>query len=56
MATKPVNSGRKPLDKYAPSVITHIRLTELQRLKLAKLGGAEWVRRMIDYAYESSSR
>ncbi len=42
--------GRVSLDPISPIVVATIRLTSAQRDKLAKLGGADWVRRMIDYA------
>ena len=40
--------GRKPLDPDARSVTVTIRLTQAQRVKLAALGGAWWIRRVLD--------
>lgn len=40
--------GRKPLSPFEKSVVMPIRMTESQRNKLKKLGGAKWVRAMID--------
>lgn len=40
--------GRKPIDKGDHTVTVSIRLTTAQRAKLHELGGAAWVRRMLD--------
>ncbi|MNK59165.1 hypothetical protein D3C87_782650 [compost metagenome] len=45
-------SGRKPLQEGVPTIPTMIRLTEPQRDKLKRLGGATWVRDKIDKAKE----
>jgi hypothetical protein len=42
--------GRKPLDPGHATVTVSIRMTSGQRLKLAKLGGAAWVRQQINGA------
>ena len=44
------NQGRKPLKEGQATVSMTIRLTAGQREKLAKLGGAAWVRKKIDGA------
>ena len=44
--------GRKPLQPGEPSILMSLRLTQAQRDKLARLGGAEWVRKRIDKARE----
>jgi hypothetical protein len=44
--------GRKPLKEGEESVSVPIRLTASQRDKLARLGGAQWVRDRIDKAKE----
>ena len=45
--------GRKPVVKDQPTVTVSLRMTVAQREKLARLGGAEWVRGKIDRAKES---
>jgi hypothetical protein len=40
--------GRKPLDPGQATVTVSIRMTAGQRLKLAVLGGAAWVRQQIN--------
>lgn len=42
--------GRKPLKEGQQTVTVSLRMTEMQRDKLALLGGAEWVRQRIDKA------
>jgi hypothetical protein len=50
---KTEGSGRKALDPYGESKPHPIRMTAEHRRRLAKLGGAIWVRGMIDYCYEA---
>lgn len=45
--------GRKPVKAGEVSVTVCLRMTEGQREKLARLGGAEWVRRRIDKARDT---
>jgi hypothetical protein len=45
--------GRKPLDANAPTVGVTLKMTQPQREKLGRLGGARWVRERIDRARES---
>jgi hypothetical protein len=40
--------GRKPVESGQPTVTVSLRMTERQRQALASLGGAPWVRKMID--------
>ena len=40
--------GRKPIKEGQETVTVSLRITELQRRKLALLGGAKWVRKNID--------
>lgn len=42
--------GRKPLVAGEHSVVVTLRLTPAQRDKLRELGGAAWVRSMLDAA------
>lgn len=42
--------GRKPLKEGERTVIVSIRLAQSQRAKLAILGGAKWIRAMIERA------
>jgi hypothetical protein len=42
--------GRKPILPGAETVTLSLRVTPIQRTKLARLGGAAWVRRQIDAA------
>lgn len=42
--------GRKPVKEGEPTVTVSLRMTEVQRDKLAKLGGAKWVRQKINKA------
>lgn len=44
--------GRKPLKEGQESVIVPLRMTAGQKEKLARLGGAQWVRDRIDKAKE----
>lgn len=44
--------GRKPLDEGSRTVTFPVKMTEQQREKLARLGGAPWVRKKIDNAKE----
>ena len=41
-------AGRKPLAEDSDSVVVTLRLTPAQRDKLRELGGAAWVRSMLD--------
>ncbi len=45
--------GRKPVKQGEETVTISLRLTTGQREKLARLGGAEWVRQKIDRAKET---
>jgi len=42
--------GRKPVKPGEDTVTVSLRMTPAQRAKLARLGGAQWVRRRIDDA------
>lgn len=42
--------GRKPVAEGQQTVTVSLRMTAAQRDKLARLGGAEWVRLRIDKA------
>jgi hypothetical protein len=42
--------GRKPIKEGQDTVTVSLRMTTDQRDKLARLGGAEWVRQRIDKA------
>ena len=44
--------GRKPVKRGEETVTLSLRVTTAQREKLARLGGAEWVRGKIDRAKE----
>ena len=44
--------GRKPVKQGEETVTLSLRVTTAQREKLARLGGAEWVRGKIDKAKE----
>jgi hypothetical protein len=44
--------GRKPVKQGEETVTLSLRVTVAQREKLARLGGAEWVRGKIDRAKE----
>ena len=45
--------GRKPVKQGEETVTFSLRMTVAQREKLARLGGAEWVRTKIDKARET---
>ena len=45
--------GRKPVKQGEETVTVSLRMTPEQRAKLARLGGAEWVRIRIDKARET---
>lgn len=45
--------GRKPVKQGEETVTLSLRVTVAQREKLARLGGAEWVRQRIDKAKET---
>lgn len=45
--------GRKPVKQGEETVTVSLRMTTSQRDKLARLGGAEWVRKKIDKAKEA---
>ena len=45
--------GRKPVKQGEETVTLSLRVTVAQREKLARLGGAEWVRCKIDKAKET---
>ena len=45
--------GRKPVKVGEEPVTVSLRMTVSQRDKLARLGGAEWVRQRIDKARET---
>lgn len=42
--------GRKPLEEGSKTVVFPVKMSARQREKLAKLGGAPWVRDRIDKA------
>jgi len=44
--------GRKPVNEGEPMVVVPMRMTPSQREKLARMGGAGWVRDRIDEAPE----
>lgn len=45
--------GRKPVKQGEETVTVSLRMTPEQRAKLARLGGASWVRTKIDKARET---
>ena len=47
-----VGSGRKPLQPGVATVPVMVKMTELQKEKLKRIGGAPWVRDRIDKARE----
>ena len=47
--------GRKPVKQGEETVTISLRVTVAQREKLARLGGAEWVRGKIDRAKEPNA-
>ena len=48
--------GRKPVKRGEETVTLSLRVTVAQREKLARLGGAKWVRQKIDRAKENRDR
>jgi hypothetical protein len=42
--------GRKSLQGAGSSPVLQVRVTPAQKIKVDALGGAEWVRKMIDTA------
>lgn len=42
--------GRKPIAPEARMAAFHFRMTQAQREKLARLGGAKWIRAQVDKA------
>lgn len=48
--------GRKPVKQGEETVTLSLRVTVSQREKLARLGGAEWVRGKIDRAKEPNAK
>ena len=48
--------GRKPVKQGEETVTVSLRMTPEQRAKLARLGGAEWVRTKIDKARERRAK
>ncbi len=44
--------GRKPVKQGEETVTVSLRMTPEQRAKLARLGGAKWVRTRVDKARE----
>lgn len=47
--------GRKPVRQGEKTVTLSLRVTVAQREKVARLGGAEWVRGKIDRAKEPNA-
>ena len=47
--------GRKPVKQGEETVTVSLRMTPEKRAKLARLGGAEWVRGKIDRAKEPNA-
>ena len=45
--------GRKSLQGAGTSPVLQVRMSQDQKSKVIRLGGAEWVRKMIDKAKES---
>jgi hypothetical protein len=43
-------AGRKPLEPGVKTVPVVVRVTELQKAKLTRLGGPRWIRARIDAA------
>ncbi len=48
--------GRKPVKQGEETVTLSLRVTVAQREKLARIGGAEWVRDRIDKAKEPNAK
>lgn len=58
MQKKPKSSrkqGRPPVKAGEETVTVSLRLIKSQREKLARLGGAKWVRKRIDRAKEPNA-
>jgi hypothetical protein len=49
-------SGRKRLQAGVSTVLVGVKMTEPQRAKLQRLGGAHWVRDRIDRAKEPTPK
>ena len=47
--------GRKPVNDGEPMVVVPMRMTPSQRAKMHRLGGAAWMRDIIDATPEPSS-
>jgi len=45
--------GRKSLQGAGTSPVLQVRMSQDQKSKVIRLGGAKWVRKMIDKAKES---
>lgn len=52
----PRRGGRKPLQAGVPTVPVMVKMTELQKAKLQRLGGASWVRDRIDKAKDPTPK
>lgn len=52
MDEKKRKPGQQPIEPGEKSVVVPIRMTAAQKIKLAALGGAAWVRKRIDRAKE----
>jgi hypothetical protein len=50
--TQKMSPGRKPLSEGVKTIGVTLKMTVVQREKLARLGGAPWVREKIDKAKE----
>ena len=50
----PAAPGRKSLEGAGQSPVLQVRMTQAQKDKAMRLGGAAWVRRMIDKAKETA--
>jgi hypothetical protein len=48
--------GRKPLDAERPTVVVSVKMSDAQRDKLQRLGGAGWIRSKIDKAREPGEK
>jgi len=53
---KKTNAGRPRLSEKDKTVSIHIKMTEKQKAKLKRLGGAQWVRDRIDKEKLSEQR
>lgn len=56
MNPKKSNAGRPRLSEKDKTVSVHIKMTEKQKAKLKRLGGAQWVRDRIDKERESDKK